>query len=1026
MRNLRIWLFPILMILCTIFVAGASYDDQDLYYKFDGDATDSGSVGNSVDLVGSNNGFVAGIVDQAIDFETGSAHRMEGNVSSIFGLSEDIRTISCWVNFESFGATGVFVATTERDNPTQNYLMCWSHVTAPDVRCNLKTSGTTRFALATGVPLDTGKWYQMVLTFGASGAKLYWNGSQTPVDSDADTTILTSDFDFVSMGGAEGWAVKHDGLLDNCIYDSDVWSPQEVEDSWNNGNGISYTLSDTTPPVNSSWNVSSDNVVFGENSATWIDGGTVNITSDLLSLTVSTDENSNMSCRLDVEGNYSENIAFDSRTKSATTETTSHAMTLFQNISEGNHCVYCSFIDEYGNGEVGGKSSSGCLPLNFERDDTTIEHFNVHVNEAIIDGVDFQRISEVQINLTSSRNVVGIGSLMVSKFTHPFGSVVSMRVLVNDSVVFSDEVRTLSSGDDVGSVSIRPISFVAGRGTTNLSIEFSEDGLGSVNVSNLDFHFLTNHSAQNSDVGLGVNNIDYSFTGNDMEGFNIYKNILSGTYFDLSSTISASGSSNLRCNVVDGLNSPYYSRHILDAVNIGSAGINFVSDDEIEGVHEWSLNCSEDSGETVLQNISYMFFDLRDGDERDINAFQVSNDSSDVENTISVIGDKEILSYTYVVVNSSSVHLSESFSVQSVNADQTPYFYLSSNNSLCGENGHLRYFEDVSEVGNIKIYSDCEGVSVGDSISFIMGVRTFGGDEVLVLDESLSGFESISLDTSSFNLPPSVTLLSPSDGDNLYNFNEVEWFNLDLEGNPLSVDVVVENSTGTVYNSSFGDDVGSVNLNFSVFGLGFYNVSVFVQENDTADGFWDEDVSRVKVIDPPFFFVNLISPVNNSLLNDFVVDFVFSVNNLSVCNLYLNGSLNESMVAVEGSNSFMDVGLENKSYLWNVECNGTFSQDDFLLRIDYDKDFVAVFGVGGCPATLVNSSIIWLMFSLCLFFITMGFVMRVGFLGFMGSLLMLICCWYIAGCFGSAVLLLGGIAVALMVWFITRSFFVAS
>lgn len=120
-----------------------------------------------------------------------------------------------------------------------------------------------------------------------------------------------------------------------------------------------------TPIINSSWQVTSDNIIGVESNSTWNEGGQINISTNLLSFTVDTNINSNMSCRIDVEGNYTENINFNANTKSATTETTSHALTVYENISYGNHCLYCAFADEQGNERNAGNSTSGCL--NFTR-----------------------------------------------------------------------------------------------------------------------------------------------------------------------------------------------------------------------------------------------------------------------------------------------------------------------------------------------------------------------------------------------------------------------------------------------------------------------------------------------------------------------------------------------------------------------------------------------------------------------------------------------------------------------------------
>lgn len=119
----------------------------------------------------------------------------------------------------------------------------------------------------------------------------------------------------------------------------------------------------TILPTNSTWNVTSNNTKIGETTTIWNNGGTVNITSNLLSLTVTASEDTNMSCAIDLNYNYTTMVATNSNYKSATTDTTSHSYTIYDNISIGSHCVYCSFIDASGNEHA--NSSSGCLGLDY-------------------------------------------------------------------------------------------------------------------------------------------------------------------------------------------------------------------------------------------------------------------------------------------------------------------------------------------------------------------------------------------------------------------------------------------------------------------------------------------------------------------------------------------------------------------------------------------------------------------------------------------------------------------------------------
>jgi len=105
---------------------------------------------------------------------------------------------------------------------------------------------------------------------------------------------------------------------------------------------------DTTAPTLSSFNITSANVVPGELTDCW-PNCIINITSNLLTATFTADESSNCSCRLDYVQNYSTMITANANYKLATTDTTSHSVTLYDDLNITNHTMYCSCVDGTGN-----------------------------------------------------------------------------------------------------------------------------------------------------------------------------------------------------------------------------------------------------------------------------------------------------------------------------------------------------------------------------------------------------------------------------------------------------------------------------------------------------------------------------------------------------------------------------------------------------------------------------------------------------------------------------------------------------
>ena len=154
-----------------------------------------------------------------------------------------------------------------------------------------------------------------------------------------DTTQTCRNFTFRTNGGTNNVAF---GIAEFIIEEEDI---------------------DTTPPTNSTWNVTSQNLPAGENSSIWNAGGqyVINVTNNTGSITVVTNEASNGSCAIGKNWNYSTMVAYEPNYKFATTDVTEHAYLIYDDIPIGNSCLYCSFIDASGNEFA--NSSSGCLNL---------------------------------------------------------------------------------------------------------------------------------------------------------------------------------------------------------------------------------------------------------------------------------------------------------------------------------------------------------------------------------------------------------------------------------------------------------------------------------------------------------------------------------------------------------------------------------------------------------------------------------------------------------------------------------------
>jgi len=127
----------------------------------------------------------------------------------------------------------------------------------------------------------------------------------------------------------------------------------------------------------SNYNITSS--VFSEGNRTlWNSNGNVIINSNTLSLTLTTGQNANCSGVVDTNLNYSTAVATNPNYKFATTTTTSHAYTVFDTYTGGNHCLYVHCVN-YADQNI--DTSSGCLNFTYVKIDWLYNISNISVNE---------------------------------------------------------------------------------------------------------------------------------------------------------------------------------------------------------------------------------------------------------------------------------------------------------------------------------------------------------------------------------------------------------------------------------------------------------------------------------------------------------------------------------------------------------------------------------------------------------------------------------------------------------------------
>ena len=265
-------------------------------------------------------------------------------------------SISMWANITTKGVVGRLFAYREGASNIGYYIYWTSVEWAAGTVVAGSVIDDNVFTIATEK-----QWNHIVATrnIDTGTVTVYVNGVNTSTGGTSGAPSV-GDYDGGNVVGLQGQATNR--YLDAGIDDVAIWdielSKTEVIDIYNNG----ITISGAPPITNTSWNVTSGNVV-DTNTTRWENGFPINLTSDLLSFTFTASASSNASCSLNNNLNYTSMIDIDTDYKLATTGT-DHSYTLKDSLSLGTNTLYCSMIASDGTLESL-NSHSGPLIINY-------------------------------------------------------------------------------------------------------------------------------------------------------------------------------------------------------------------------------------------------------------------------------------------------------------------------------------------------------------------------------------------------------------------------------------------------------------------------------------------------------------------------------------------------------------------------------------------------------------------------------------------------------------------------------------
>jgi len=338
-----------------------------------------------------------------------------------------------------------------------------------------------------------------------------------------------------------------------------------------------------------------------------------------------------------------------------------------------------------------------------------------------------------------------------------------LRVDVDGNTIDEENIRSLSGSDDMGSTGIAPSNFTVASGEHEIVIYIRRTGPGIVGVTNMDAVLIELESATD---GYAVRssswNVDYSFADTsfaDAYEFTINKTVESPTYLIGKYTITGttSGTSSYAYKNKDSDEySQYWERYLSGSSDTGSAGATWLDVGETTGTKNYSI-LSKTTGGTVTISGKIFNMDLNDSEGHSIPHFNTTNPNTNLSNTVNYgAGEHNIANATVTNEIGDSYFISAFVSIQSTTGPQEPHIKINVS-GIDQENCSsvkYRYLSGNSDVGQIYIYSVCEGLVADGIYNMSLFLTVPAGETITLIDESLSGFEVTAFDIIKGDVPP--------------------------------------------------------------------------------------------------------------------------------------------------------------------------------------------------------------------------------------------------------------------------------
>lgn len=603
-----------------------------------------------------------------------------------------------------------------------------------------------------------------------------------------------------------------------------------------------------------------------------------------------------------------------------------------------------------------------------------------------------------------------------------------VRIILDDSEVIGNITRTLSSASEIGSIFLMANHSNLTMGLHNFTFQIARGGTKDTLIRNITF---VSNQFQINQTRLFFQR---DFVENVILNSSIIK-VMSGTFN------SSSGG------------------HVLALFNAGITDDSDAGDDNIQLLIEFNhVNSSlmeallSSADKKIVIGNSWMFEDVQEG----LNDYVVYGRAE-----LAGQGGSVLYSHLFMVeLNSSEIDVRHSFatlnfstasttfvnflnlSINISTADNDLYVFSASQTRTSG--GVARFpeiFYTLDNQINSTIFSrEFTGESDKGTIflsdlfanltSGIHNISYFARSNNAATTVILDNFSTILLEASEIEAEiiiadefPNCELILPLDNtitnETLVTFtinstDDNELRNISLYHNGSSV--FAQNDTQILSGASALSFFNqTINFNSTI----IWNALIFDSANQSefCNGNFTLTINQTFpiVVLPVIINISLVNPANNSVITENLVSFGFFTNASFFAGLFIDDILNQTITTTIGSNGFPSAVTfnQNGSHVWRVN-DSEFHNFEINLTTGVQEDALQI---NQCPTTIANSLNLGWLIGLTVFFLAMGFILNIGFVGFFGAIMILVLSWIISGCFAIFGFVLGLIGVVLLIYF---------